>query len=103
MPGKVPRKVRILLVDDEPDLLAVLREVLEKEGFSVETAPDGYQALQSIRSHMPDIAVIDLRMPGLDGFSVCRELRKDPLYEHLPVVMLSASGTREMKVEGLNL
>lgn len=103
MAVKHPRKIRILLVDDEADLLSILREVLEREGFSVETARDGYQALQSIRSHVPDIAVIDLRMPGLDGFAVCRELRKDTLYEHLPVVMLSASGSREMKVEGLNL
>jgi diguanylate cyclase (GGDEF)-like protein len=97
------KKVRILVADDEPDLLQIMRETLEREGFEVETAEDGQRALQAIRSRAPDIAVLDVRMPKLDGFGVCQQLRDDPLYEHLPVILLSASGTRDNKVAGLNL
>jgi PleD family two-component response regulator len=97
------KKVRILVADDEPDLLQIMKETLEREGFEVETAEDGQRALHAIRSRAPDIAVLDVRMPKLDGFGVCQQLRDDPLYEHLPVILLSASGTRDNKVAGLNL
>lgn len=99
-PGPKPR---ILVADDELDLLRVVCDSLEAEGFSVETASNGREALRLIRANPPDIAVLDLRMPFLDGFEVCRELRKDPLYEHLPVIILSASGSRSSKVTGLEL
>lgn len=94
---------RILVADDEPDLLTIMKETLEREGFAVECAQDGGEALQMIQSNPPDIAVLDLRMPRMDGFEVCRRLREDPLYEHLPCIILSASATRDSKVEGLNL
>jgi len=94
---------RILLADDEPDLLALMKETLERQGFEVATAMDGQEALASIRQDPPDIAVIDLIMPRCDGFTVCRELRKDPLFAHLPIIILSASGSRDSKVEGLEL
>src|SRR5581483_12233569 len=97
------KKVRILVADDEPDLLQIMRETLEREGFEVETAEDGLRALSAIQARVPDIAVLDLRMPKLDGFGVCQKLRQDPLFEHLPVILLSASGTRDNKVAGLNL
>ncbi len=96
-------KPRILVADDEPDLLRVMKESLEEQGFAVEMASDGGQALEMIRAGPPDIAVLDLKMPRLDGFAVCAELRRDPLTEHLPVIILSASGTRDSKVAGLNL
>lgn len=94
---------RILVADDEPDLLTIMRETLESEGFVVECAHDGNEALKMIQNNPPDIAVLDLRMPRMDGFEVCRRLREDPLYEHLPCIILSASGTRDSKVEGLTL
>lgn len=100
---KPDSRPHILVADDELDLLAVIRENLEGNGFLVRTATDGEEALASIRHDPPDIAILDLRMPKLDGFAVCRELRKDPLLEHLPVVILSASGSRSSKVEGLDL
>lgn len=103
MMAPADKKVRILVADDEPDLLAIMKETLEREGFEVETAADGIQALQAIRSRLPEIAVLDLRMPRMDGFTVCQKLREDPLYEHLPVIILSASGTRDSKVTGLNI
>lgn len=96
-------KPRILLADDEPDLLLLMKETLEREGFAVSTAEDGAEALLAIRKDPPDIAVLDLNMPNLDGFGVCRQLREDPAFEHLPVIILSAAGNRDNRVQGLNL
>ncbi|HBT61177.1 MAG TPA: diguanylate cyclase response regulator [Elusimicrobia bacterium] len=100
--ARLPRP-RILLADDEPDLLALMKETLERQGFDVDTALDGNEALAAIRKSPPDIAVLDLIMPRCDGFTVCRELRKDPLFAHMPIIILSASGSRDSKVEGLDL
>jgi diguanylate cyclase (GGDEF)-like protein len=97
------RAPRILIADDLPDLLDALRETLEREGYEVTAVSDGETALAAIKAEPPDIAVLDLRMPKMDGFEVCRALREDPLLENLPVVILSATGSRESKVEGLDL
>ncbi len=94
---------KILLADDEPDLLALMRETLERQGYDVATALDGVEALVAIRQTMPDIVVLDLVMPRCDGFKVCRELRRDPLFAHLPIIILSAEGSRDRKVEGPDL
>jgi diguanylate cyclase (GGDEF)-like protein len=94
---------RILIADDLPDLLQALKETLEREGFVVTAVPDGKAALESIRADPPDIAVLDLKMPRMTGFEVTAALRGDPLLENLPVVILSASGNRESRVEGLDL
>ncbi|MBI3288681.1 MAG: response regulator, partial [Elusimicrobia bacterium] len=94
---------KILIADDLPDLLQALKETLEREGFLVTAVPDGESALESIRSQAPDIAVLDMKMPRMSGFDVCRALREDPLLENLPVIILSASGTRDSKVAGLDL
>jgi diguanylate cyclase (GGDEF)-like protein len=103
MPDARQLRPRILLADDEPDLLALMKETLERQGFEVSTAADGQEALAAIRQDPPDLAVLDLIMPRCDGFTVCRELRKDPLFAHLPIIILSASGSRDSKVEGLDL
>ncbi|MBI3566328.1 MAG: response regulator [Elusimicrobia bacterium] len=97
------RPARILIADDLPDLLQALKETLEREGFVVTAVPDGASALEAIRADPPDIAVLDFKMPRMDGFQVCRQLREDPLLENLPVIILSASGNRESKVQGLDL
>lgn len=94
---------RILIADDLPDLLSALKDTLEREGFSVVAVGDGKAALEAIRADPPDIAVLDFKMPKLNGFEVTAALREDPLLENLPVVILSASGTRDSKVEGLTL
>jgi PleD family two-component response regulator len=94
---------RLVIADDLPELLEALKETLEREGYAVTAVPDGRAALEAIRADPPDIAVLDLKMPHMTGFDVCRALRADPLLENLPVVILSASGNRESKVEGLDL
>ncbi len=102
-PGSAHGPARILIADDVPDLLQALKETLEREGFSVNAVDNGEAALQAIRADPPDIAVLDLKMPRMTGFEVCEALRADPLLENLPVIILSASGTRDSKVAGLDL
>jgi diguanylate cyclase (GGDEF)-like protein len=99
----VAAPTQILVADDEPQVLSMIKDVLEASGFAVRTAGDGSQALTEIRRLPPDIVILDLDMPQMDGFSVSRQLRADPLFEHLPLIILSARGTRENKIEGLNL
>ena len=103
MSNATPPRPRILLADDEPDLLDLMRATLERQGYEVATAPDGVEALAAVRRTMPDVVILDLVMPRRDGFEVCRELRRDPLFAHLPIIILSASGARDRKVEGLDL
>lgn len=85
-------KAKILLVDDDPDILMAMRAVLESQNYEVITASDGEQALVKLRDERPDLMVLDLLMPRMDGFAVCREL-KDPRrakYANLPILILSS-------------
>jgi len=87
------RKPRILIVDDEPDLLTVLRFGLEAAGFEVVQASDGEQGLALARQVMPDLMILDLMLPRMDGYKVCRALKYDDRYKHIPVFILSARHT----------
>ena len=92
--------VKILVVDDEPTLIATLKYNLEQENFEVFTASDGDQALESARANRPDLVVLDLMLPGLNGLDVCRILRKET---SVPVIMLTAKDTEVDKVVGLEI
>ncbi len=83
-------KPRILIVDDEPDLLSVLHFGLEVEGFEVLEASDGEQGLAMAREHAPDLIVLDLMLPRMDGYKVCRALKFDDRYRRIPIFILSA-------------
>ena len=87
MPESRPR---ILIVDDEPDLLAVLRFGLEAEGFDVLEASDGVRGLDLARAQAPDLIVLDLMLPRMDGYKVCRALKFDDRYRRIPIFILSA-------------
>ncbi len=90
---------RILIVDDEPDLLSVLHFGLEIEGFEVMDASDGEQALNMAREHVPDLMVLDLMLPRIDGYKVCRALKFDERYRRIPIFILSArSGETDRKL-----
>ena len=90
---------RILVVDDEPDLLSVLRFGLEIEGFDVIEASDGEQGLALAREHTPDLVVLDLMLPRMDGYKVCRALKFDQRYKRIPIFILSArSGETDRKL-----
>jgi two-component system, OmpR family, alkaline phosphatase synthesis response regulator PhoP len=82
---------KILVIDDEPDILRVIVKILESRGHEVWTASDGPEALERVGREMPDAIVLDLQLPRMDGFEVCRRLKEDPATRHIPVVMMSAA------------
>jgi phosphate regulon transcriptional regulator PhoB len=96
-------KRRVLIVEDEPDIRDLLAFHLEREGFQVAKARTGGEALRQIRAAPPDLVVLDLMLPELDGLEVCRRLRRDPATATLPVVMLTARGDEVDRVLGLEL
>ena len=91
---------RVLVVDDEPKILALARDYLEHAGFQVAGASDGQEALAAIRSGHPDLVVLDLGLPGLDGLDVARALRKT---SNVPIVMLTGRADEVDRVAGLEL
>ncbi len=91
---------RILLVDDEPDLRHMVRRYLQAEGFDVAEAADGQTALQTLKSALPDLILLDIGMPGMDGFSVLQEIRKT---SDIPVIMLTARAEEIDRVMGLTI
>ncbi|MHC5139751.1 MAG: response regulator transcription factor, partial [Planctomycetota bacterium] len=94
---------RILIVDDEEDVLELVRYNLEKNGYTVETAATGEEALKKVRFKKPDLMVLDLMLPGVDGLNVCKQLKSDPRTEQLPIIMLTAKGEEADIVTGLEL
>jgi len=96
-------KQRILVVDDEPDLLELVRVNLAQAGFEVETAATGRKALDCVRRSAPDLVVLDLMLPDLPGTDVCRELRSDPEFARLPIIMLTARADEVDRVVGFEL
>jgi len=90
----------ILIVDDEPKITRLARDYLEHAGFAVQTALDGASALAALRSAKPDLIVLDLGLPDMDGLDVTRSVRKD---SNVPIVMLTARGEESDKLVGLEL
>lgn len=91
---------RILVVDDEPRMIRFIRMNLELEGYSVFEAADGVKALQQVRDALPDLVILDVMMPELDGFETLRALRE---FSSIPVIMLTARGEEDDRVRGLEL
>ncbi len=92
--------IKVLVVDDDTNICELLRLYLEKEGFSVISANDGETALSVFKSEEPDMVLLDIMLPKLDGWQVCREIRK---FSETPIIMLSAKGETFDKVLGLEL
>ncbi len=101
--ASLQRGGQVLVVDDQEENLALVEEILTSEGFAVELASDGASALEKARSHPPDCVVLDIMMPGLDGFAVCSELRSRRRTHFVPVVMLTALNDTEDRVRALSL
>lgn len=93
--------IKILVVEDETTLAETLTDNLTDEGYEVFSAVDGENALSMIRAKMPDLVVLDVMLPILDGLSVCRIVRKDPTISHIPIIMLTARGAEVDKIVGL--
>ncbi|HEY8749558.1 MAG TPA: response regulator transcription factor [Tepidisphaeraceae bacterium] len=97
------KKGTILVIDDEKDLIELVRYNLEKDGFDVIAATDGQAGLEVVKKHRPDLVVLDLMMPGLDGLQICQQLRADPRSGRIPLIMLTAKATEADRVVGLEL
>ena len=93
-------RTKVLVVDDEQDILDLVRYHLEREGYQVVGCRDGRAALDLVSRERPDLVVLDLLMPGVDGLEVCRRLRQDSA---IPIIMLTAKAEETDKVIGLEL
>ena len=89
----------MLIADDNSQLLNILKSTAQKEGFETVLAGDGQQALEQFRTHRPQIILLDVMMPGLDGFQVCREIRRE---SDVPIIMITARGEDFEKIMGLD-
>jgi two-component system alkaline phosphatase synthesis response regulator PhoP len=94
---------KILIVEDEPDIVKMIEYNLKKEGFRVTSAPDGNEALRRAERERPDIIILDLMLPEIDGLEVCRALKKNQDSADIPVIMLTAKSQETDKIVGLEL
>lgn len=95
-------KQTILVVDDEQDLLDLIEYNLKKEGFDVLKAEDGLEGIEMARKYHPNLVLLDIMMPKMDGFEVVERMRDDPKLKHIPIIFLTARGDEKTEVEGLD-
>ncbi len=93
---------KILVVDDEEDYLNILALLLTAEGFEVGTASDGQEGLDKLKLSNFDLAIVDINMPRMDGYALCKEIRKDESLENLPVIMLTVRSKDEEQIWGFD-
>jgi DNA-binding response OmpR family regulator len=91
---------RILVVDDDENILSLERTILEQKGFDVTTAGGGVEALKILGDQTFDLVLLDVMMPEVDGFTVCRKIKENPRTKELPVIFLTAKGGGEALAEG---
>jgi len=94
------KKGRVLLVDDEPHILTALEFLVETAGYQVRKAREGKEALRLAKDFLPDIIVLDVMMPGMDGFEVAKHIRQMPELEDARIVFLTAKGTMQDRAQG---
>ena len=93
----------VLIVDDEPNILLSVEFLMQREGHEVLTASDGQDALDQLASSRPDLMILEVLMPRKTGFEVCAEVRADPAYSDLPILMLTAKGREAEMNKGMSL
>ncbi|MFK7739261.1 MAG: response regulator [Planctomycetota bacterium] len=96
-------KPKVLVIEDEPDILEVMQYNLEREGHKVIACRDGEQGLSRIRTDNPDLIVLDLMLPGIDGVEVCRRVKSDPVTRAIPIIMVTAKSEESDIVLGLGV
>ena len=94
---------RIHIIEDDPDIIELVRYNLNQEGFQVSATGDGVSGLAQLRKVPPDLLILDLMLPNLSGLEICREIRRDGKLERLPIIMLTARGEEVDRVSGLEL
>ncbi len=98
----MPRE-RILVVDDEPSIASLVAQALKRKGYECSSAHDGDEALEVITQTHPDLVILDLMLPGMDGWEVCRRVKSDPELKNTPILMLTARRDEEDLVAGLEI
>lgn len=93
-------KKKILIVEDEESLLKLESILLTSKGYHVEGVADGRAALEAVKNLEPDLVLLDIMLPEIDGFEVCRRIKEDPSTKHIPVIMLTAKKSREDMARG---
>jgi DNA-binding response OmpR family regulator len=93
----------VLIIEDEPDIVRLLTHYLEQERFRVRSASTGSDGLHAAREHPPDVVILDVMLPALDGYEVCKRLRAQPPTANVPILMLTARGDEAEKIVGLEL
>ena len=94
---------KIIVVEDEPDIVEVISYNLKREGYNVLAVDRGDESINLIRKQSPSLIILDLMLPGMDGLSVCRQLKSDPIVKDIPVIMISAKGEESDIVIGLEM
>jgi DNA-binding response OmpR family regulator len=94
---------KILIVEDDPSFSRAINHIIQKEGYDVITAANGLAGLRMAQEEKPDLLVLDVMLPGLDGFEICFRLRQAPLTAALPIIMLSAKGQDSDRTTGLGV
>lgn len=92
---------QVLAVDDSPTILEMIKSILESEGYEVITAVDGAEALETARDEEPDLILLDVMLPKLDGYRVCRLLKFDQKYRDIPIIMLTAKTEEQAMATGI--
>jgi CheY-like chemotaxis protein len=96
----MPTSTRILVVDDDPVICLMLELALKRTGFEVELVHDGVEALEAVSASPPDVVIADIMMPRLDGIALCREIRRNPEWRSIPIVLYSAVERRASELGG---
>jgi DNA-binding response OmpR family regulator len=94
---------KILIADDEPNIVISLEFLMKREGFQVVVATDGEAALRAVDAHAPDLILLDIMLPKKDGFEVCQQIRANPAWQALKIVMLTAKGRDTEVTKGMAL
>ncbi|MFC1584750.1 response regulator [Fibrobacterota bacterium] len=94
---------KILIVEDEEDIQELIRYNLDREGYAVSTAQSGEEAMELIKEQKPDLILLDLMLPGIDGLELCRRLKEDQSFKTIPIIMVTAKGEESDIIRGLEL
>lgn len=93
-------RTKVLIVDDEPNIVLALDFLMQKQGLTTEKAFNGEQALDAIKTFQPDLVILDVMMPGIDGFEVARRIRQAAENDYMNIIFLTAKGTQKDKIQG---